>query len=134
MSILFKPRKSALGQASGASRYYPQLITHSSVDIYEIARQIAQVSALSQGDVISVLTNLSNVMKCALLNGQSVQIKGIGSFTLSAKCSGRGVASPTEVNAQQIKKVHICFREEQQRSGGRCRHVFTDGVRFVRCE
>ena len=132
MSIFFKPRKSNVNNTAGESLYFPQLVNSSAVGIHDIATEIEQISALSKGDVLSVLTNLTSVMKQAFLHGRSVQIQGIGTFSLSAKCTGKGVSCAADVSAQQINHVHVCFREEQKRTGGKTVRVLTDGVRFVR--
>lgn len=132
MSVYFKARKSNVSNAQGENLYYPQLVNNSTVGIDDIAREIEQMSAASRGDVMSVLTNLSSVMKRAFLDGRSVHIPRIGSFSMVAKCSGQGVKCASDVSAQQINNVHVRFREEQKRSDGKTKRVLTDGIRFVK--
>ena len=65
-------------------------------------------SSLTLGDIQSVLTNFVEAMIATLYNGQSVNIKNFGVFSLSARTAG--VEDIKECTAKNIKAVKINFR------------------------
>jgi predicted histone-like DNA-binding protein len=52
------------------------------------------------------------VVSTLLLNGNTVQLGGLGSFRLTA--STEGVATKEEVTAAKIKKVNVRFTESEE--------------------
>jgi predicted histone-like DNA-binding protein len=77
------------------------------VGIKDIAKEIEGRSALSLGDVQSVLSNLVEVLPVFLKLGQSVNLEGFGSFRVSV--SSEGTATSEELNARHIKGVMLLF-------------------------
>jgi predicted histone-like DNA-binding protein len=77
------------------------------IGIKEIAKEIEGRSALSLGDVQSVLSNLVEVLPVFLKLGQSVNLEGFGSFRISV--SSEGAATPEELNAHHVKAVKLLF-------------------------
>lgn len=65
-------------------------------------------SSLTLGDIQSVLTNFVEAMIAMLYNGQSVNIKNFGVFSLSAHT--KGVEDIKECTAKNIQAVKINFR------------------------
>ena len=65
-------------------------------------------SSLSSGDIKSVLTNFVEAMRTSLYNGQSVNIRDFGVFSLSART--KGVDTEKECTAKNIMAVKINFR------------------------
>jgi predicted histone-like DNA-binding protein len=78
-----------------------------SVGIKEIAKEIEGRSALSLGDVQSVLSNLVEILPLFLKLGQSVNLEGFGSFRISV--SSEGADKPETLNARHIKGVKLLF-------------------------
>ena len=60
--------------------------------IKDIAKEIEGRSALSLGDVQSVLSNLVEVLPVFLKLGQSVNLEGFGSFRISVSSEGTATA------------------------------------------
>ncbi|MHB9291186.1 hypothetical protein Holit_00258 [Hollandina sp. SP2] len=77
------------------------------VGIKEIAKEIEGRSALSLGDVQSVLSNMVEILPLFLKLGQSVNLEGFGSFRISV--SSEGVDKPEDLNARHIKGVKLLF-------------------------
>jgi predicted histone-like DNA-binding protein len=77
------------------------------VGIQQIAKEIEGRSALSLGDVQSVLSNLVEVLPIFLKLGQSVNLEGFGSFRVSV--SSEGTATPEELTARNVKGVKLVF-------------------------
>ena len=110
MAVPFKKvlRKNPRNQSSEA-KYYPQLVTlGQSTNLENIAYTMKEMSSLSLGDIQSVLTNFVEAMRTALYNGQSVNIKNFGVFSLGARTSGSETAKDCTV--KNIKSVRINFR------------------------
>ena len=67
-------------------KFYPQLVTlGQSASLESIAYEMKEKSSLSSGDIKSVLTNFVEAMRTSLYNGQSVNIRDFGVFSLSAR-------------------------------------------------
>lgn len=98
MSVLFKGRRSSLPNAEGQKLYYVQLVNNGNIGIDEIAAKIELKSSLTQGDVLSVIRNLLQIMQDAFKDGKSVKLDGLGSFFLVARSNGNG--SPHKKPAQ----------------------------------
>jgi predicted histone-like DNA-binding protein len=77
------------------------------VGIKDIAKEIEGRSALSLGDVQSVLSNLMEVLPIFLKLGQSVNLEGFGTFRVSV--TSDGTATAEELNARHVKGVKLLF-------------------------
>lgn len=98
------PRK-----ADAVKKFYPQLVTlGANATLDDIAYVMKEKSSLTLGDIQSVLTNFVEAMITMLYNGQSVNIKNFGVFSLSARTAG--VEDVKECTAKNIKAVKINFR------------------------
>jgi predicted histone-like DNA-binding protein len=89
------------------SKWYLTQEKSENIGIKEIAREIEGRSALSLGDVRSVLSNLVEVLPVFLKLGQSVNLEGFGSFRVSV--SSEGADRPEELNARRVKGVKLLF-------------------------
>ncbi|MEL5892873.1 HU family DNA-binding protein [Bacteroides sp. GD17] len=98
------PRK-----ADAVAKYYPQLVTlGDNATLDDLAYVMKEKSSLTLGDIQSVLTNFVEAMITTLYNGQSVNVKNFGVFSLSARTAG--VLDVKECTAKNIKAVKINFR------------------------
>jgi predicted histone-like DNA-binding protein len=77
------------------------------VGVQEIAREIEGRSALSLGDVQSVLSNLVEILPVFLRFGQTIKLEGFGSFRISLTSDGMETAE--ELSARNIKGVKMVF-------------------------
>jgi nucleoid DNA-binding protein len=66
------------------------------VGIKDIAREIEGRSALSLGDVQSVLSNLMEALPVFLKLGQLVNLEGFGAFRVSVTNAGRTERPPRQ--------------------------------------
>lgn len=110
MGVPFKkiPRKNPL-KKDDAVKYYPQLVTAgSNADLDSIAFVMKEKSSLTKGDIDSVIVNFVEALVAELYNGKSVNVKGFGVFSLSARTIG--VAKREDCTAKNIKAVKINFR------------------------
>jgi predicted histone-like DNA-binding protein len=88
-------------------KWYLSCEKSGNVGIKAISKEIEGRSALSLGDVQSVLSNLVEVLPVFLKLGQSVNLEGFGSFRISV--SSEGTAAPEELNARHVKGVKLVF-------------------------
>ncbi len=109
MAIVYKKTIRENPNSRDTKKYYPQLVTlGKSVDEDYIAHQIKELSALSKGDIQSVITNFLDVVRTALYSGHSVNLRNFGIFSLSAKTEGS--ETKEGCTAKNIKTIRINFR------------------------
>ena len=110
MAIVYKKAQRVNPQdPQEPGKYYPQLLTMGkSVDEELIAYQVKELSALSKGDIQSVIINFLDVVRTNLYAGHSVNIRNFGIFSLSAKTEGADTKE--ECTARKIKSIRINFR------------------------
>ena len=90
-------------------RYYPRAVTlGQSVNLNFLTERISGNSSLSKGDVLSVIQNFVEKLKEQLLEGKTVNVAGLGVFSLSLK--SKGEEKPEEVKAKSVSSVRICFQ------------------------
>ncbi|WP_071147171.1 HU family DNA-binding protein [Bacteroides ihuae] len=92
--------------------YYaaPKALQKAAATSLKIANKMAERSALTNGDALSVLTQLPDVIASLLQDGQNVTIKGLGTFY--AGISSEGVETPEECTAKKVWVTRICFKAD----------------------
>ena len=97
----------------------------------EIAAEACRNSGFSEGAVVGVVTELQDILKQKLTEGQTVVLPGIGRFSL--RVESIGVDDPKAFNIRQhITRVVCGFLPAGRRIQGR--HIlydFCDGVKAV---
>ena len=91
-------------------RYYAttRAMQKKPVDSSQIAMQLAERSSLQDGDVMSVLTQLSGIIAGHLHEGRTVSIDGLGNFFPTI--SSEGVEKPEECTADKVWVARIGFK------------------------
>lgn len=109
MTIRYKVVKIASPGVKGGGeyRYYPRIYGRKKININDLADHISSISSQSRGDVLSVLTSLSDELPRFLLDNCSVQLGEFGTFSLHA--SVLPSATPKEVNKTKIKGIKLAF-------------------------
>jgi predicted histone-like DNA-binding protein len=107
MAVLLRKVKRDNPQDRSRSKWYLTQEKSGKVGIKDIAREITGRSALSLGDVQSVLSNLMEILPVFLKLGQSVNLEGFGIFRISV--TSEGAARPEELNARHVKDVKLLF-------------------------
>ncbi|NDV60150.1 HU family DNA-binding protein [Bacteroides sp. 519] len=132
MPLLYRPIQNSIESQDGKKKWRPTLVKFNKViTTQKIAQEIADLSAQSPGDVYNLLQNLATVMKRYLLNSFSVNLEGLGTFTIIAKSNGNGVDTAEEVKPTQIKNLRVQFTPTRTRSAnGTMTRSMTDGVTF----
>ena len=133
MPIPYKARKASLANKEGKKLYHPQVVIIGNTDLNNLAKEVAELSSLSPGDVKNTIDNLITVMTRHLQSGESVTLDGLGSFALSLKSRGNGVETADEVSPSDAR-LKINFRPSTTRNSDRTvatRSLMT-GSSFVR--
>lgn len=73
----------------------------------DIAQMVEQISAISVGDVLSVLNTLGKIVAVELANGRIVDLGDLGRLRLSLRA--KGVAKPEEVRHETIQATRAIF-------------------------
>lgn len=78
------------------------------IDNLHIAEELAERSSLQNGDALSVLVQLSDIIAEHLREGRTVSINGLGNFYPSI--SSEGVEKPEQCTADKVWVARICFK------------------------
>ena len=133
MPIPYKARKASFANKEGKKLYHPQVVIIGNTSLNDLAKEVAELSSLSTGDVKNTIDNLISVMTRHLQSGESVTLDGLGNFTLSFKSRGNGVENPDDVSPSDAR-LRINFRPSTTRNSDRTvatRSLLT-GSSFVR--
>ncbi len=90
--------------------YYGVPVVSGRVTEEEIATEICQRASLTRGDVLAVLSAVSDSLQNHLSEGRTVSLKGIGVFSVSA--SSEGVDTPEKCTPAKVKAQRICFKAD----------------------
>ncbi|MCD7899880.1 MAG: HU family DNA-binding protein [Bacteroides sp.] len=134
MPLLYKAYRSSLKNKEGKHLHYPRLVkTGKIVTTQKLGELIADKSAVTPGDVHNVVRNLTSVMREQLLNGRSVRLDGLGTFTLVIHANGKGVENAEDVSSNQITRLECRFTPEYTRSAGnQTTRALLEGVEYVK--
>lgn len=91
-------------------RYYGVPVVSGQVTEEHLAAEICERASLTRGDVLAVISALSDSMQNHLSNGYTVSLKGIGIFSVSA--SSEGVDEPEKCTPAKVKAQRICFKAD----------------------
>lgn len=87
--------------------YYARAQYDGVTSIDDIAQLIEQISAISVGDVLSVLNTLGKIVATELANGRIVDLGDLGRIRLSIRA--KGVSKPEEVKVETILATRAVF-------------------------
>jgi len=88
-------------------KWYASPLTSGKRNLKEISQDISDVSSLSAGDVLNVVTNMVEQLPKWLMEGYSVKLDGFGTFRVSF--SSNGGATKEEITANNITDLRIIF-------------------------
>lgn len=93
--------------ASPGLKFLVKIAQDDVLDIWKVAEIIAETSALTKGDIISVLTQYETVLEWAFLEGNAVELGRMGK--LVPGFSAKAVDSIEDANAFSIQRVYLRF-------------------------
>jgi predicted histone-like DNA-binding protein len=131
MAVHIKLIKNNIKSSSSYGRYFAKSVSQGEVTMDEIAAEACRNSGFSEGSVIGVATEIQNIMKEKLRDGQTVVLPGIGRFSL--RVESIGVDDPKAFNIRHhITRIVCGFLPAGRRIQGR--HILydlCDGVKTV---
>lgn len=98
-------------KGSDEVRYHARLVVDKHVSTDSIISQIASRCSLKEGDLAGALIELVKSLKSELMDGNTVQLKGLGSFRISAKSPA--VRTPNEIRAESIRFGGIVYTPDK---------------------
>lgn len=137
MAIHIKLIKHQVQRNQAYGKYFAKTVSQGEVTINELAKEAARNSGISHGAFIGGITELQEIMKERLGNGQTVVLPGIGRFSL--RVESEGVDDPKLFNiARHIKRIVCGFLPASHRfsTGGSAKngqivYDFCEGVKAV---
>ena len=134
MPVIYKGKQSSIANKEGERLYYPYVVLTGNVSTNQIAKEIAELSSLTAGDVKNVVDNLVTVVRRHLQSSESVTLDGFGTFRYTLK-SGYGVKTMNEVSATQGGlAVRFLPASTRKGDGTLATRSLTDGARFTRLD
>lgn len=101
MAVLYKPFQSVLESKDKKKLFHPRVVYVANITTDQIAKEVAEYSSLSTGDVKNSIDNLVTVVGRHLQSSETVTLDGLGTFRLVMKSNGNGVETSAEVAASQ---------------------------------
>lgn len=131
MAVHIKLIKNNIKSSSSYGKYFAKTVSQGEVTIREIMEEACRNSHLSEGSVIAVVTELEDLLKEKLGEGQTVILPGIGRFSL--RVESIGVDDPKEFNIRRhITRIIYGFLPAGRRiAGGHILYNFCEGVKAV---
>lgn len=106
MAVKYAVAKAVSGK-DRKDTYYARAQYDGVTSIDDIAQLIEQISAISVGDVLSVLNTLGKIVATELANGRIVDLGDLGRIRLSIRA--KGVPTPEEVKRETILATRAVF-------------------------
>ena len=132
MSLLLKAFQSTLETKEGDKLWYPRIVKlGKTVSTRELGVALSKRSSLSVGDARSLVEDSMDIIREFLLDGKSVCLEGLGTFTITCQAKGTGVKNKADVNPSQVTHLKMRFTPTYTRSNfaGVTRAMF-EGARF----
>lgn len=131
MAVHIKLIRNNIKSSSSFGKFFAKAVSQGEVTLDEIATEACRNSHLSEGAIIGVVTELQDILKQRLSEGQTVILPGIGRFSL--RVESIGVDDPKEFNlGRHITRIICGFLPASRRiQGGRILYDFCDGVKAV---
>ena len=117
-----------LEKSRTSEKYFARARKTGKIGMNEIAEEIQRNCSDTCGDVKLVLTELMDVIRDHLLNGEEVAIDGLGSFRVGV--TSDSVTNPADFKRSNIHGVHLKFRQEAKRDSvtWKLTHGLTDNA------
>ena len=131
MAVHIKLIRNNIKRSSGYGKYYAKAVSQGEITLNDIAKEACRNSGCSEGTVVMVVTELQDILKQRLSEGQTVVLPGIGRFSL--RVESIGVDNPKDFNIRRhITRIVCGFLPAGRRIQGR--HILYDlceGVKTI---
>lgn len=96
------------GDMEGPAKYYAKAQASGTVEINELADDIAYSTTLTDGDVLNVIRALIKQINRHIAKGEIVKLENLGAF--QAQIRSNGSETSEDFNESYIRQVHLQFR------------------------
>ena len=96
------------GDMEGTAKYYAKAQASGTVEINELADDIAYSTTLTDGDVLNVIRALIKQINRNIAKGEIVKLENLGTF--QAQIRSNGSETSEDFNESYIRQVHLQFR------------------------
>ena len=131
MAVHIRLIQNNIKSSKSYGKYFAKAVSQGEVSLEDIAAEACRNSGFSEGSVIGVVTELQDLLKEKLSDGQTVVLPGIGRFSL--RVESIGVDDPKEFHiGRHITRIVCGFLPAGRRIQGR--HIlydFCEGVKAV---
>lgn len=76
----------------------------------DFAEEISSRSSLTPGDVLGAISAISDLLKEKITTGNSVKLKGIGSFGMWV--TSDGYENPKDINPKKVRATKITYKAD----------------------
>ena len=109
MSVLYKIYKNTNRESNAYGKHYAKVVSMKTMSYKELCKHMSEHNSIYGEDVCSgVAVKLQSCILEQLLEGKKVQFGDLGTFYLSAKCSGAATEEAFNVG-QNIKGLYLRF-------------------------
>ncbi|MDR2147817.1 MAG: HU family DNA-binding protein [Tannerella sp.] len=112
MAFKYRVKTKRSGIGDKPAKYHSVPVHSGEISSRQLAKDLAQRSSLSEGDVLSALAGLSGLVKRYLQDGHTVRLDGLGLLSVSA--SSEGFETSQECTPRRVKAKKICFRADPE--------------------
>lgn len=88
---------------------YAKVVSGGKITTDQLAEEIADRSSFTPGDVKGVIKALSELLHNHLSRGETVDIEGIGNFSVTLK-TPKGITAPKQIRAESISFNNVVYR------------------------
>jgi predicted histone-like DNA-binding protein len=99
-------RRITVGSTPGL-KFLAKIVQDDTLDVWNIADKIAETSALSKGDIVSVLLQHETVLECAFFESNPIQLGRMS--RLVPGFTAKAMNTKEEVDASTIKRIYVRF-------------------------
>ena len=131
MSVHIRLIRNNIKSSNSYGKYFAKTVSQGEVTLDGIAAETCRNSGFSEGSVIGVATEIQDIVKQKLREGQTVVLPGIGWFSL--RVESIGVDEPKQFHiGRHITRIICGYLPAGRRmAGGRILYDLCDGVKAV---
>ena len=123
MAVHIRLIKNNIKRSSAYGKYFAKAVSQGEVQLSEIASEACRNSGISKGTMVALVTDLQDILRRKLEDGQTVVLPGIGRFSL--RVESEGVDDPKRFDLRRhIKRIFCRFLPAGRRVEGR--HISYD--------
>ncbi len=93
-------------------RYHGVPVSSGQIGVDELAKDISGRCSLHESDVYAAVIALGDVMQAYLMKGNTVNLKNIGLFSISA--GSEGFETPDECTPSKVTAQRVCFKADKE--------------------